>query len=308
MLHNSCYSHAEYHLTVNRMRFVLNPARGSGRLTALNIHRRTRRRPCPIGTRGAGRRWSLRATRSTAAASSSPHLPILALESHALRGLLRCGVGLGRNGSSIASSQTLLSIARPYHSHSQPNRPDCPRLQPRVGYSRLSGGPFGASAPSAATMCRHDDELRDELVRDLGCRRNELVVIPKCIELQAYRGAGLAARERAILHAGTWPTKTPEPLSGIRCARRSVSDALRNRRRHDPRGGGCSPDRIRGRVILLGRADGLTVRKLHSQVRVAASTRYAIPVAWQPLWRRLRPGPPIVGSSRLSRDVAGGWR
>jgi hypothetical protein len=57
-------------------------------------------------------------------------------------------------------------------------------------------------------------ELRDELVRDLARSPHELVVIPKCIELPAYRGASLAARERAILHAGTLPYKDPEPLSG----------------------------------------------------------------------------------------------
>jgi glycosyltransferase involved in cell wall biosynthesis len=52
-------------------------------------------------------------------------------------------------------------------------------------------------------------ELRDELVRDLGLPPHKFVVIPKCIELQAYQGASASARERAILHSGTLPYKDP---------------------------------------------------------------------------------------------------
>jgi glycosyltransferase involved in cell wall biosynthesis len=150
-------------------------------------------------------------------------------------------------------------------------------------------------------------ELRDELVRDLRMPRHQLVVIPKCLDLQAYRGVDLAARERAILHAGTLPYKDPvatirafgalgDPsvrlyiLGGIAGSTQDAVDAL--------------PDRIRGRVILLGPADGQTVRRLHSSVRVAAfPTRYAIPVASATVMEAVAAGTPIVGSARLSRDV-----
>jgi glycosyltransferase involved in cell wall biosynthesis len=65
-------------------------------------------------------------------------------------------------------------------------------------------------------------------------------------------------------------------------------------------------NRLRERVILLGRADGLTVRKLHGQVRVAAfPTRYEIPVASATVMEAVASGTPLVGSSRLSRDD---WR
>ncbi|MBV9701335.1 MAG: glycosyltransferase, partial [Methylobacteriaceae bacterium] len=38
-------------------------------------------------------------------------------------------------------------------------------------------------------------ELRDELVRDLAMPAHHFTVIPKCVDLQAYPSAGLAARE-----------------------------------------------------------------------------------------------------------------
>jgi len=150
-------------------------------------------------------------------------------------------------------------------------------------------------------------ELRDELVRDLGMPRHQLAVIPKCIDLQAYRGIDLAARERAILHSGTLPYKDPaatirafgvldDPSVGLYVAgditrpTQAAVDAL--------------PDRIRRRVTLLGPADGQTVRRLHGRVRVAAfPTRYAIPVASATVMEAIASGTPIVGSSRLSRDV-----
>jgi glycosyltransferase involved in cell wall biosynthesis len=150
-------------------------------------------------------------------------------------------------------------------------------------------------------------ELRDELVRDLEMPPDQLAVIPKCIDLQAYRGVGLAARERAILHAGTLPYKDPgatirafgainDPSVALYIAgdvtgpTREAVDAL--------------PERIRRRVTLLGLVDGETVRRLHCRVRVAAfPTRYAIPVASATVLEAVAAGTPIVGSSRLSRDV-----
>ena len=161
---------------------------------------------------------------------------------------------------------------------------------------------------------RHSDyvvatttELRDELVRDLGMPKHQIGLIPKCIDLQAYQGASLAYRERAILHAGTAPYKDPsatirafgalgDPSVALYVAgditgpTQEAVDAL--------------PDRLRGRVTLLGPADAQTVRSLHGRVRVAAfPTRYAIPVASATVMEAVASGTPIVGSVRLSRDV-----
>lgn len=150
-------------------------------------------------------------------------------------------------------------------------------------------------------------ELRDELVRDLGMSLHEIIVIPKCVDLQAYRGAVLASRERAILHSGTDAYKEPgatirafgaldDPsvtlyLAGpVTGPTRDAAEAL--------------PDRLRARVLLLGPVDGETVRGLHCRVRIAAfPTRYAIPVASGTVMEAIAAGTPIVGSSRLSKDV-----
>ena len=102
-------------------------------------------------------------------------------------------------------------------------------------------------------------ELRDELVRDLGMPPHRFVLIPKCVDLQLYQRCGLAARERAILHAGTLPYKDPgatvrafgaldDPsvtlyVTGeVTGPTQEAVDAL--------------PNRLRQRVILLGPADG----------------------------------------------------
>jgi glycosyltransferase involved in cell wall biosynthesis len=161
---------------------------------------------------------------------------------------------------------------------------------------------------------RHSDhvvatttELRDELVRDLGIPRHQLALIPKCIDAGAYQRRDLSTRERAILHAGTLPYKNPETtirafgvlddpsvrlyVTGeITGAAQAAVDAL--------------PERIRGRVSLVGPADGQTIRNLHGRVRVATfPTRYAIPVASATVMEAVASATPIVGSSRLSRDV-----
>jgi glycosyltransferase involved in cell wall biosynthesis len=150
-------------------------------------------------------------------------------------------------------------------------------------------------------------ELRDELVRDMGLSPDEILVIPKCIDQQAYRTRDLAARERAILHAGTLPYK--DPGATIRALAKLDDPSVRlyvtgpvtepTRKAVDA----LSP-RIRERVTLVGPADGMAVRSLHSQVRVAAfPTRYTIPVASATVMEAIAAGTPIVGSSRLSRDV-----
>jgi glycosyltransferase involved in cell wall biosynthesis len=150
-------------------------------------------------------------------------------------------------------------------------------------------------------------ELRDELVRDMGLSPDEILVIPKCIDRRAYQKLGLASRERAILHAGTQPYKDPgatirafakldDPSVGLyvtgpvtEATREAVDDL---------------PLRIRNRLTLVGPADGISVRALHSRVRVAAfPTRYTIPVASATVMEAIAAGTPIVGSSRLSRDV-----
>ena len=150
-------------------------------------------------------------------------------------------------------------------------------------------------------------ELRDELARDLGMPRHQIALIPKCIDLQSYRGSDLADRERAILHSGTLPYKDPaatirafgaldDPSVGLYVAgditqpTQAAVDAL--------------PDRLRKCVKLLGSADGQTVRTLHGQVRIAAfPTRYDTPVASATVMEAIASRTPIVGSSRLSRDV-----
>ena len=151
-------------------------------------------------------------------------------------------------------------------------------------------------------------ELRDELVRDLGMPQHQIAMIPKCLDLQAYRSTSpLASRERAILHAGTLPYKDPgatirsfaaldDPSVGLYVTGKitgptqAAVDAL--------------PHRLRRRVTLLGDADGQTVRSLHGRVQVAAfPTRYAIPVASATVMEAIAAGTPIVCSSRLSRDV-----
>jgi glycosyltransferase involved in cell wall biosynthesis len=150
-------------------------------------------------------------------------------------------------------------------------------------------------------------ELRDELVRDLGVPLSRIVVIPKCIDRQAYQGLDLSARERAILHAGTLPYKDPEAtvrafgalddpsvrlyITGdVTAAAQGAVDRL--------------PDRLRRCVGLMGPADGHAVRCLHSRVRVAAfPTKYAIPVASATVMEAVAAGTPIVGSSRISGDL-----
>ncbi|KWV47686.1 hypothetical protein AS156_19845 [Bradyrhizobium macuxiense] len=150
-------------------------------------------------------------------------------------------------------------------------------------------------------------ELRDELARDLGMPRHQIALIPKCIDLQSYHGSDLAARERAILHSGTAPYKDPaatirafgaldDPSVGLYVAgditqpAHAAVDAL--------------PDRLRSCVTLVGPADGQTVRMLHGRVRVVAfPTRYDTPVASATVMEAIASGTPIVGSSRLSRDV-----
>jgi glycosyltransferase involved in cell wall biosynthesis len=163
------------------------------------------------------------------------------------------------------------------------------------------------SARRADHVVATTTELHDELVRDLGMPPHRLALIPKCVDLQAYRGACLASRERAILHAGTQPYKDPgatirafgaldDPsvalyvTGDITGPTQEAVDAL--------------PDRIRRRVGLLGPADGESVRRLHGQVRIAAfPSRYAIPVASATVMEAVASGTPIVGSSRLSRDL-----
>jgi glycosyltransferase involved in cell wall biosynthesis len=150
-------------------------------------------------------------------------------------------------------------------------------------------------------------ELRDELVRDLGMPPSQLAIIPKCIDRQAYRGVDLAGRERAIFHAGTSPYKEPQAtirafgalddpsvrlyITGdITAAAQEAVDAL--------------PGRLRGCVTCLGNVDGQAVRSLHGRVRMAAfPTSYAIPVASATVMEAVASGTPIVGSSRLSRDL-----
>ncbi len=181
-------------------------------------------------------------------------------------------------------------------------------LQPRAG--RLA--PVWRSIRRFSTRrCDHvvatTTELRDELVHDLAIPRSRITVIPKCIDRSVYQGLPLAARERAILHAGTLPYKDPEAtvrafatlddpsvrlyITGdVTAAARDAVDEL--------------PDRLRRSVTFIGPADGKTVRSLHSRVRVAAfPTQYAVPVASATIMEAVAAETPIVGSRRISQDL-----
>jgi glycosyltransferase involved in cell wall biosynthesis len=150
-------------------------------------------------------------------------------------------------------------------------------------------------------------ELRDELVRDLGLPQDEIMVIPKCIDREAYQNLDLAARERAILHAGTLPYK--DPAATIRAFGALDDPTVRLYVTGDITGPtqaavDALPDKLREQVTLLGPEEGQAVRALHGRVRVAAfPTRYAIPVASATVMEAIASGTPIVGSSRLSRDM-----
>jgi glycosyltransferase involved in cell wall biosynthesis len=163
------------------------------------------------------------------------------------------------------------------------------------------------SARRADYVVATTTELRDELVRDLGMPSHQIAVIPKCIDRQAYQSLDLAARERAILHAGTLPYKNP--AATIRAFGALDDPSVRLYVTGDVTGPtqealDALPDRLRNGVTLIGPAGGEIVRRLHGRVRIAAfPTRYAIPVASATVMEAVAAGTPIVGSSRLSRDV-----
>ena len=149
--------------------------------------------------------------------------------------------------------------------------------------------------------------MREELVRDLGLPADEIPLIPKCIDRHAYQFSELAARERAILHAGTSPYEDPgatirafgvldDPsvrlyvVGPVTAPTREAVEAL--------------PPRLHDRVELMGAVAGDTLRRLHSQVRVAAFPKhYTVPVASATVMEAIATGTPIVGSESLSRDV-----
>lgn len=150
-------------------------------------------------------------------------------------------------------------------------------------------------------------ELQEELVRDLGLPRDQILRIPKCIDRQSYVSRGLADRERAILHSGTSPYKMPEATIRAfgalndRSVRLYVTGDITTRVKEAV---DALPEPIRARVVLLGMAEGAYVRELLSRVRVAAfPTRYTVPVASATVMEAVATSTPIVGSSRLSRDV-----
>jgi glycosyltransferase involved in cell wall biosynthesis len=181
-------------------------------------------------------------------------------------------------------------------------------LEPRSG--RLA--PIWRSIRRFSTRRSHyvvatTTELRDELVRDLGMPPHQLMVIPKCIDLQAYQGASASARERAILHSGTLPYKDPEATIRAFGALNDPSVALYvagDITRPLQEAVTALPDQLRARVTLLGDVDGRALRALHGRVRVAAfPTRYTIPVASATVMEAVASGTPVVGSARISRDV-----
>ncbi|MER8389800.1 glycosyltransferase family 4 protein [Mesorhizobium sp. M1428] len=150
-------------------------------------------------------------------------------------------------------------------------------------------------------------ELQEELVRDLGLPSDQILKIPKCIDLESYASRGLAERERAIVHAGTSPYKVPEATIRAFGALNDASVRLYvtgDITRPVQEAVDALSEPIRGRVVLLGMAEGACVRELHSRVRVAAfPTRYTVPVGSATVMEAIASGTPIVGTSRLSRDL-----
>ncbi|TIX46708.1 MAG: glycosyltransferase family 4 protein [Mesorhizobium sp.] len=150
-------------------------------------------------------------------------------------------------------------------------------------------------------------ELQEELVRDLGLPSDQILKIPKCIDRQSYASRGLSERERAILHAGTSPYKVPEATIRAFGALNDPSVTLYvtgDITRPVREAVDALPESIREHVVLLGMAEGARVRELHSRVRVAAfPTRYTVPVASATVMEAIASGTPIVGTSRLSRDL-----
>jgi glycosyltransferase involved in cell wall biosynthesis len=150
-------------------------------------------------------------------------------------------------------------------------------------------------------------ELRDELVRDLGLDEDEIVIIPKCIDRAAYQRPNITLRERAIFHAGTLPYK--DPAATVRAfgvlADPSVALYIAGEVTEETRVAvDALPDQLRARVTLLGAAEGQAVRDLHARVRVASfPTSYQIPVASATVMEAVAAGTPVVGSSRISRDL-----
>ncbi|WP_167378623.1 glycosyltransferase family 4 protein [Mesorhizobium prunaredense] len=170
---------------------------------------------------------------------------------------------------------------------------------------------WGAVRRISTRRCHHvvatTSELQEELVQDLGLPRDRILKIPECIDRQSYASRGLADRERAILHAGTSPYKVPEATIRAFGALNDPSVRLYLTGDITPpvtEAVDALPEEIRGHVILLGMAEGARVRELHSRVRVAAfPTRYTVPVASATVMEAIASGTPIVGSSRLSRDL-----
>jgi glycosyltransferase involved in cell wall biosynthesis len=150
-------------------------------------------------------------------------------------------------------------------------------------------------------------ELRDALIGDLALPPSRIKLIPKCVDRTLYSKQPIAARERAILHAGTLAYKNPAASVKAFAALNDqtvrlyvtgevtapLEQALQ-----------ALPKHLRSCVTLMGEADGQTVRALHGRVRVASfPTSYSVPVASATVMEAVAAGTPIVGSSSLSRDV-----
>jgi glycosyltransferase involved in cell wall biosynthesis len=150
-------------------------------------------------------------------------------------------------------------------------------------------------------------ELRDAIASDTGLATDQLTMIPKCIDLHAYHGVAPACRERAILHAGTLPYKDPAATIRAFAALDDPSVMLYvsgEITRPTQQATDALPDKLRLKVSLLGQTDRDAVRKLHGRVRIAAfPTQYTTPVGSATVMEAIAAGTPIVGSSRISRDL-----
>jgi glycosyltransferase involved in cell wall biosynthesis len=237
------------------------------------------------------------------------HIPVLALSQKPLRGIASAGAwwratrAIARLNPSLVINNEVIPL---------PMRGTKVQVVHDLEPRRRAFASIGRSIRRFSTR-RSDNvvatttELRDELVRDLGMPRDQIKLIPKCVDRQSYHGADHPMRMRAILHAGTEAYKRPEvtiqafgalndpsvELYVTGKVTSAVQDAM-----------SALPEPLRHHLKLLGAAPGNAVRALQGQALISAfPTRYTIPVGSATVMEAIASGTPIVGSARISRDL-----
>jgi len=151
-------------------------------------------------------------------------------------------------------------------------------------------------------------ELQLAVLKEIGVSPDRVKIIPKCVDLSLYNSRGFVERERAILHSGTDLYKNPAATIGAfgLMADPTITLYLEGEITESVRIAlQALPSHIRDRAIPLGKLDGVARRRLYRRVRVASfPTQYrGPPVASATVMESIASGTPIVGSSRVSRDV-----